>query len=530
MKIAVTGSNGFIGSNLLPVLISRGYRVVALTEPGLRPAIHGVDCFSVDVSSGEGLANCLKDVEGVVHLAARNHILKETEKDPLSAYCRVNVEGTRNVIRAAVQAGAGWFIHFSSVKAMGEGGEAVLDEDSPCKPSTPYGISKLESEEAVRRVAEESGIRAVIFRLPMTYGPGNLGNLPRMIRWADRGLPFPLVQPDNLRSMVYVGNVVAAVIAVLESLCSGKMKQGTYIVKDETDYSTRTIYSSICRELGKSPRFLPLPALLGRFAGAISEDFRKVTSSLPGEFREDPGGDRVRPAGFRGRGYRKDGAVVQAFGPITFGFAALSLAISAAGVWGFHPHRGTRRSDGRTQRAQFPFPADAEDGGRADGRGGGAGIRWVGIPCAGRSERSNGTSVHVPVRSSHVPPRFLRRPAESLPPVPVPGPVRFGFVVIGFPRAPSSGCFLLELGVAQMDMGRSRRVLGRLDAQPVQLHGRDRRACGGGGGRGVLLLLPGLRLVRPVRLGGREPDRSGGFDGVPRAQLAPGEDLHGGWG
>jgi UDP-glucose 4-epimerase len=234
----------------------------------------------VDVTSGEGLAEGLKESDAVVHLAARNHLLKETDKDPLSAYRRVNVEGTRNVLRAAVQAGARWFIHFSSVKATGEGGETVFDEVSPCKPSTPYGISKLESEEAVRRIAEESGISAVIFRLPMVYGPGNLGNLPRMIRWADKGLPFPLVQPDNLRSMVYVGNVAAAVISALESLCSGKMAEGTYIVKDETDYSTRMIYSSICRELGKTPRFLPLPALLGRFAGAISEDFRKVASSF----------------------------------------------------------------------------------------------------------------------------------------------------------------------------------------------------------------------------------------------------------
>ena len=115
--------------------------------------------------------------DGVVHLAARNHVLKETEKDPLSAYRRVNVEGTRNVIRAAVQAGARWFIHFSSVKAMGEGGDAVYDEDSPCDPSTPYGISKLESEEVVR--AWQTGQRmAVIFRLPMVYGPGILETFP----------------------------------------------------------------------------------------------------------------------------------------------------------------------------------------------------------------------------------------------------------------------------------------------------------------------------------------------------------------
>ena len=89
-----------------------------------------------------------------------------------------------------------------------------------------------------------------------------------------------MVQPDNLRSMVYVGNVVAAVLAGLDALPAGGVAPSTYIVKDEADCSTRMIYSLICRELGKTPRFLPLPNVLGRIAGAISEDFRKVTSSF----------------------------------------------------------------------------------------------------------------------------------------------------------------------------------------------------------------------------------------------------------
>jgi len=249
-------------------------------EAGLRSEGDGVESITVDITSGEGLVEGLKGSEGVVHLAARNHVLKETEKDPLSAYRRVNVEGTRNVIRAAARVGARWFIHFSSVKAIGEGGDAVFDENSPCCPATPYGISKLESEEVARHEAENSGIQAVIFRLPMVYGPGNKGNIHRMIRWADYGLPFPLVKPDNLRSMVYVGNVAAAVLGVLEMITSGKRMQGTYIMKDERDYSMRMIYSLICSELGKVPRFLPLPAPLGHLAGAISEDFRKVTSSF----------------------------------------------------------------------------------------------------------------------------------------------------------------------------------------------------------------------------------------------------------
>lgn len=277
MKIAVTGSTGFIGSHLLPMLVSQGHRVFSLKEADQQFKGDTVDSFYSDVITGEGLREGFRGVDGVIHLAARNHVLKETENDPLAAYRRVNVEGTRNVILAAVEAGARWLIHFSSVKAMGEGGDAVFDENSSCTPSTPYGISKLESEIVVRHVAEETGLQAIIFRLPMVYGPGNKGNLLRMIRWADRRLPFPVFQPDNLRSMVYVENVVHGVSLALVPTSLGG---GTYILKDREDYSSRRLYSSICRELGKPPRFVTIPAIIGQFGGIFSEDIRKVTRSF----------------------------------------------------------------------------------------------------------------------------------------------------------------------------------------------------------------------------------------------------------
>jgi len=280
LRIVVTGCTGFIGSHIVPALMKAGHDVTGTVEPGIERDPAKVPLTTVDICTGDGLAAAFTGADAVIHLAARNHVLRERSKDPLSEYRKVNVGGTRNVLKGASSAGVKIFLHMSSVKAMGEGSEKVLDEGDECRPSTPYGISKLESEEIVRSESGKQGIRVAILRLPMVFGPRNKGNLPRMIRWADRGLPFPLVQPDNLRSMVYVGNVVAGVIAVLESLWSGKTTQGTYIVKDESDYSTRMIYSSICRELGKPSRFIPLPAVLGRFAGVISEDIRKVTSSF----------------------------------------------------------------------------------------------------------------------------------------------------------------------------------------------------------------------------------------------------------
>lgn len=276
-RIVITGTSGFIGSHLVPALLNSVYQVAGIVEPRMGKSIVGAKVFEADISSGVGIKEAFSGADVVAHLAARNHVLRETAKDPLAEYRKVNVEGTRNVIWAAADSGVKLFIHMSSVKAMGEESESILDEESTCKPKTPYGISKLESEQVVRTEAARAGMRAVILRLPMVYGPRNKGNLPRMIHWAYRGLPFPLLQPDNLRSMIYVENVVAAVLASINKAPAGL---STYILKDRADYSTRLVYSKICRELGKSPRFIPLPETLVRLGGMVSDDFRKVVVSF----------------------------------------------------------------------------------------------------------------------------------------------------------------------------------------------------------------------------------------------------------
>jgi len=278
--VVVTGCTGFVGSHLMPALAKAGYDTSGTVEPDEKSDVVAVELFPVDVCTGNGLTTAFQRADVVVHLAARNHVLRETAKDPLTEYRRVNVDGTRNVLRVAISSGVKGFVHMSSIKAMGEMAEGILTENDKCDPRTPYGISKHESEELVRSESRRGGMWSAILRLPMVYGPGNKGNLPRMIGWADRGLPFPLVQPENLRSMVYVGNVVAGVLAVIQNFYSESATQRIFFVKDDVDCSTRMIYSSICRELGKTPRFIRLPPVLGRIAGGISEDFRKVTSSF----------------------------------------------------------------------------------------------------------------------------------------------------------------------------------------------------------------------------------------------------------
>ncbi len=277
MKVVVTGAAGFIGFHLVPGLLGEGYEVTRIVEPGVNAAGAGMNAFAADISSGKDMAPAFSGADVVVHLAARNHVIKETASDPLAEYRRVNVEGTRNVVRAAAAAGARLFVHMSSVKAVREESEEILDEESPCEPKTPYGISKMESERVVAQESAKADMRSVIIRLPMVYGPGNRGNLPRLVRWAEMGRPFPLFKPDRLRSIAYVGNVVAGIMAALRRAPSGA---STFFLKDSDDCTAQALYSAICDELGKAPRFLSVPPPMVHLGRLISEDFRKITGSL----------------------------------------------------------------------------------------------------------------------------------------------------------------------------------------------------------------------------------------------------------
>ena len=135
--------------------------------------------------------------------------------DPLAEFRRANVESTALLAGVAASTGAR-FILASTVKAVGEGNSVAWTEETPPAPVDPYGVSKLEAERVVRDVAGKHGTRAAVLRFPLVYGPGVKGNMLRLFRLVDRGVPLPFGSVANRRSMLYVGNLVAAIRSVLE--------------------------------------------------------------------------------------------------------------------------------------------------------------------------------------------------------------------------------------------------------------------------------------------------------------------------
>ncbi len=257
----VTGGAGFIGRRLIQELVVRRVRVDTLVRQHPQGWTWGqeVTVIEGDICVKGDLDRLAGDYDVVFHLAGRAHAVSDGVGNE-NLYQTNNVDGTRHVLDVAEARRARGVVFFSSVKAMGEESTACLDESAEASPETPYGQSKLAAERLVFESGKRTGMHVVCLRLPMVYGPGNKGNMFRMISAIDHGRFPPVAGVRNARSMVHVANVVDAALLAATRLAANSQ---SYIVTDVRPYSTGEIYEGICRALGKSvPRWsVPLPVL-----------------------------------------------------------------------------------------------------------------------------------------------------------------------------------------------------------------------------------------------------------------------------
>lgn len=263
----VTGADGFAGRAVCAALSGEGFKVRAGVRrsgnllPRL-PCDNGV--VIGDIGSETAWAEALADIDVVVHLAGRAHVLRETFKDPQAEFSRVNTRGTERLALAAAEAGVGRLIFVSSIGVNGRvtSGHPFVEEHPPT-PHNAYAFSKWEAEEALRRIAARTGLGAVVLRPPLMYGPHVKANFLRMLKIVDRGLPLPLGSVNNLRSMLYVRNLADAIVACIEH---PKAVGETFLISDGEDVSTPELIRRIAHALGRPARLMPSPPRLLRTA------------------------------------------------------------------------------------------------------------------------------------------------------------------------------------------------------------------------------------------------------------------------
>jgi UDP-glucose 4-epimerase len=218
-----------------------------------------------ELSDSTDWSAALYDVDTVFHLAARVHQVGEQGSDVEADYRRANADATAALARAAIAAGARRFVFVSSVKVMGEVSTArPFTEDDPPQPLDAYGRSKLAAEHALAQMAGQ--IEVSIVRPPLVYGPGVRANFLSLLKLAASGLPLPLGAARAPRSMVYIDNLVDALIA-----CATRSRgsPATYFVSDGHDLAVAELVRVLRAELGRPARLWTLPGGLVRAAARM---------------------------------------------------------------------------------------------------------------------------------------------------------------------------------------------------------------------------------------------------------------------
>jgi len=282
--VLVTGANGFVGMALCERLAREGFiarAAVRRLEPDQEFPGNGesaVEWVAVgDIGPYTEWAWALRGVDIVIHLAARVHVMRETAPDQAGTYDLVNFRGTERLARQAAEAGVGRFVFLSTVKVNGEATDDVpLAETDPAFPLSPYAISKWRAEQALCRIAGETRLKVTVLRIPLVYGPGVGGNFLRLMKWIYRGIPLPLAGIKNRRSLLYLGNLVDALMAcAVTQRAAGK----TFFVSDGEDISTPELIRRLAAAMGKNARLFHLPISLLRFAGR-QQAVRRLSESL----------------------------------------------------------------------------------------------------------------------------------------------------------------------------------------------------------------------------------------------------------
>lgn len=243
-KVLVTGGSGFFGSHLLKHEAFQEALAI-----GRNPPINHEHFESISFNDIDLLSKVLNNVEIVVHLAGRAHIMNETATRPLDEYRHTNTLGTLNLAKQAALAGVKRFIFISSIKVLGEKTtpDKPFNSNNGLNPQDPYSVSKAEAEIGLRDIGKNSSMGIVIIRPPLIYGEGVKGNFSSLLKLVRLRLPLPLGAIENKRSLVSVENLVDLVVTCLHH---PNATNKSFLVSDDRDLSTPELLSMIAEAGG----------------------------------------------------------------------------------------------------------------------------------------------------------------------------------------------------------------------------------------------------------------------------------------
>lgn len=264
----ITGGSGFIGSHFHNALPHTDFVNLDLQKPFFE---HNAKFVQGDIRVEADIRKAVEgnNIKTIISLAAKHHDFGIGHDE----YFDTNEEGTRILCKVASDHNINEIIFYSSVAVYGIS-ERISTEMQAPTPDSPYGSSKLAGEKVLEQWAAENSERKVlIIRPTLVFGPNNMANMRNLIKQIDSGLYFHLGKADNVKSIAYVENVVAATLYLMKSMKPGV---SIYNYADTPQLTTRQIGDIIAKALNKKIRFT-MPRTLGIMMGLPFDLLIKIT-------------------------------------------------------------------------------------------------------------------------------------------------------------------------------------------------------------------------------------------------------------
>ena len=293
-NLLITGANGFIGRAVISKLaLETNHFIRASVRKKIIQFPKQIEVVeNMEASSNTNWADALRDIDVVIHLFARVHVMHDKVADPLLEFRNINVNATIALAKKAAKQGIKRFVFLSSVKVNGEStfNKPFSEFDLP-HPQDAYAISKWEAEEALKKISKDTGMELVIIRSPLVYGPNVKANFLKMIQYVKRGIPLPLGAIQNKRSLIGIDNLVDFIVTTISH---PKAANQTFLISDDEDISTTDLLRRIGKHIGKPARLIPLhPRILSflfnilgrqdfgdRLIGSLEVDITKAKKLL----------------------------------------------------------------------------------------------------------------------------------------------------------------------------------------------------------------------------------------------------------
>jgi nucleoside-diphosphate-sugar epimerase len=255
MNILITGITSSIGDCLIDKLYSSNHNIFCIVRGSIDYAIYNIPekhIYNADLLDYDSLLQIPGQYDIIIHIASRTEFAPIPDTHLYNF--NDNILMTKNIAERAKAWKVKQFIFISSTSSMGDRYEGIRNENSPCKPDSPYGESKLLSEKLLHEY--ESEFTVTILRPTLIYGSFNRGAFHRLIRAFDKKFIFFPGDGSNKKCPVCVHNVINAIKL---SIDNPKAYNQTFIVTDSKSYTTKEMLVTLNKIMGNKSVIIFLP-------------------------------------------------------------------------------------------------------------------------------------------------------------------------------------------------------------------------------------------------------------------------------